>query len=122
MCLAGGHVANRLSVHWMFQQPENETAWTSRSGPGNPSKGKGLRHPLPQPCYRRDARRRCTVVAPQPPLRPCHFSRKADVFLSRPVNKRPQSVRRRGEDVSPVRAVQQAFPRVPAGNTGRYTR
>ncbi|XP_031364275.1 uncharacterized protein LOC116185015 [Apis dorsata] len=120
MCLAGGHVGNRVNVHWMFQQLENETAWTSRSPRGNPWKGKG--HPLPRPCKRRDARRRrCNVV--DPPLRPSRrLSRKADVFLCKLVNKRPQSVRRRGENVSPVRAVQQAFPRVPAGNTGRYTR
>ncbi|XP_046145778.1 homeobox protein abdominal-B-like isoform X2 [Osmia bicornis bicornis] len=120
MCLAG-QVENELNVHWMFQQLKNETAWTSRSGRGNPWKGKGQRHPLPTPCYRRDARRRCYVVAPQPPLQPCYFSRKADVFSCEPVNKRPQSVRRRGENVSPVRPVQQAFPRVPARNTGRYT-
>ncbi|XP_033180039.1 uncharacterized protein LOC117152412 isoform X2 [Bombus impatiens] len=114
-----------LFVHRLTYGPsklENETAWTSRSGRGNPWKGKGQRHPLPRPCNRRDARRRCNVVASQPSHRPCRFSRKADVFLYKPVNKRPQSVRRRGEDVSPVRAVQQAFPRVPAGNTGRYTR
>nr|XP_012154367.1 PREDICTED: homeobox protein Hox-D9a [Megachile rotundata] len=117
MCLAG-LVEDELYVHWMFQQVENGTAWTSREGRENPWKGKG--HPLPPPCYRRDTPRRCYAVATQPPLRPC-FSRKADVFPRGPVKKRPQSVRRRGEDVSPVRAVQQAFPRVPAGNTGRYT-
>ena len=81
MCLAGGHVTNRLNVHWMFQQLENETAWTSRSGRGNPWKGKGQRHPLPRPCNRRDARRRCTVVASQPSHRPCRFSRKVSRFL-----------------------------------------
>ncbi|XP_076377820.1 uncharacterized protein LOC117223952 isoform X3 [Megalopta genalis] len=103
------------------KQLENGTAWTSRSGPGNPSKGKGQQHPLPAACYRRDARRRGTLAAPHRPLHPDPLSRKADVFLRGPVNKRPQSVRRRGEDVPPLRAVQQAFPRVPAGNTGRST-
>lgn len=82
MCLAGGHVGNRVNVHWMFQQLENETAWTSRSPRGgNPSKGKG--HPPPRrPSKRRDARRpRCYVV--DPPLRPSsrRLSRKVS-FLS----------------------------------------
>lgn len=39
-------------------------------------------------------------------MRVCSFCLQADVFLLGPVNKRPQSVRRRGEVVLPVRAVQ----------------
>ncbi|XP_076277722.1 uncharacterized protein LOC143207809 isoform X1 [Lasioglossum baleicum] len=108
MCLAGHVQTNSdLNVRWMFQQLENGTAWTSRSGRGNPWKGKGQQHPLPAACYRRDARRRGTDAAPHRPLHPDPLSRKADVFLRGPVNKRPQSVRRRGEDVPPLRAVQQ---------------
>ena len=80
MCLAGSHVAFRLNVHWMFQQLENETAWTSRSDRGNPWKGKGQRHPLPWPCNTRNSRRRCTVVGSQRSSRPC-LSRKVSRFL-----------------------------------------
>nr|KAF7429609.1 hypothetical protein H0235_006007 [Vespula pensylvanica] len=35
-----------------------------------------------------------------------HFVNPAEVFFLKPVDKRPQSVRRRGNAVSPVRAVQ----------------
>lgn len=41
------------------------------------------------------------------PSSSCLFQ--ADVFSCEPVNKRPQSVRRRGENVSPVRPVQQVI-------------
>ncbi|XP_026828649.1 uncharacterized protein LOC113562701 [Ooceraea biroi] len=103
----------------LSKQLKNGSTWSSYSSHRNPWKGKGQHHPLPTPFYRRDARH-CTVVVPQRPL-VYYYSRKADVFPLALVNKRPQSVRRRGEDVSPVRAEQQAFPRVPR-NTIRYTR
>lgn len=80
MCLAG-HSEIDLTVHWMFQQLKNETAWTSRSGRGNPWKGKGQRHPLPAPCNRRDARRRCTVVSSHRSLPPYRLSRKVSTFF-----------------------------------------
>ncbi|XP_011870683.1 PREDICTED: uncharacterized protein LOC105563588 isoform X2 [Vollenhovia emeryi] len=126
MSLLSVSCAKRESNVWLFQQLKNETAWSSYPGHGDPWKGKGQKRPLPTPfCRRRrrrrDARRRWTVVAPQRPLRHYYYSRKADVFPLGLVNKRPQSVRRRGEDVSPVRAEQQAFPRVPR-NAARYTR
>ncbi|XP_050446427.1 uncharacterized protein LOC126849014 [Cataglyphis hispanica] len=106
----------------LLKQLTNGSAWSNYSGHSDPCKGKGQQHHLPTPFYRRDARRHWTVVVPQRTLRHYYYySRKADVFPLGPVNKRPQSVRRRGEDVSPVRAEQQAFPRVPR-NTARYTR
>nr|XP_012226553.1 PREDICTED: uncharacterized protein LOC105674641 [Linepithema humile]XP_012226561.1 PREDICTED: uncharacterized protein LOC105674641 [Linepithema humile] len=105
----------------LSKQLKSGSVWSSYSGHRDPWKGKGQQHPLPTPFCRRDARRRQTVVVPQRLLRHYYYSRKADVFLLRTVNKRPQSVRRRGEDVSPVRAEQQAFPRVPR-NAARYTR
>ncbi|KAK0174612.1 hypothetical protein PV327_010370 [Microctonus hyperodae] len=60
-------------------------------------------------------------VDSQRPLRR-HYSRKADIFPRELVNKRPQSVRRRGEDVSPVRAVQKALRRVPTKFPGWHSR
>ncbi|XP_071558566.1 uncharacterized protein [Temnothorax nylanderi] len=105
----------------LSKQLKNGTAWSSYPGHRDPWKGKGQKRPLPTPFCRRDARRHWIVVVPQRPLRHYYYSRKADVFPLGLVNKRPQSVRRRGEDVSPVRAEQQAFPRVPR-NTARYTR
>ncbi|XP_072753490.1 uncharacterized protein [Anoplolepis gracilipes] len=107
----------------LLKQLKNGSAWSNYSGHSNPWKGKGQQqHRLPTPFCHRDARRRwIVVVSPRTPRHYCYYSRKADVFPSGPVNKRPQSVRRRGEDVSPVRAEQQAFPRVPR-NTARYTR
>ncbi|XP_025266138.1 uncharacterized protein LOC112638500 [Camponotus floridanus] len=102
----------------LLKQLKNGSAWSNYSGHSDPWKGKG------QPFCRQDARPHRTVGVLQRPLRHYYYyyySRKADVFPLEPVNKRPQSVRRRGEDVSPVRAEQQAFPRVPR-NTARYTR
>ncbi|XP_028045797.1 uncharacterized protein LOC114254240 [Monomorium pharaonis] len=106
----------------LSKQLKNGSAWSSHSDHRDPWKGKGQKCPLPTPFCRHDARRHWIVVVPQRPLRHYYYySRKADVFPFGLVNKRPQSVRRRGEDVSPVRAEQQAFPRVPR-NTARYTR
>ncbi|XP_029170691.1 uncharacterized protein LOC114940272 isoform X2 [Nylanderia fulva] len=98
---------------------KNGSAWSNYSGHSDPWKGKGQQHRLPTPFCRR-RRHWIVVVVPQRTPRHYYYSRKADVFPLRLVNKRPQSVRRRGEDVSPVRAEQQAFPRVPR-NTARYT-
>ncbi|XP_070151942.1 uncharacterized protein [Polyergus mexicanus] len=107
----------------LLKQLKNGSAWSNYSGHSDPWKGKGQQRRIPTPFCRRDARRHWTVVVPRRALRHhyYYYSRKADVFPLGPVNKRPQSVRRRGEDVSPVRAEQQAFPRVPR-NTARYTR
>jgi len=64
----GSNVSN-----WLFQQLKNGSTWSSHSSHGNPWKGKGQHHPLPTPFYRRDARRYCTVVVPQRPLRCCYY-------------------------------------------------
>ncbi|KAL0121835.1 hypothetical protein PUN28_006950 [Cardiocondyla obscurior] len=120
----GGEELSLLARHpsrGLSKQLKKGTAWSSHPGHRDPWKGKGQERPLPTPFCRRDARRRWIVVASQRPLRHYHYSRKADVFPVGRVNKRPQSVRRRGEDVSPVRAEQQVLPRVPR-NTARYTR
>ncbi|CAD6214572.1 GSCOCG00004121001-RA-CDS [Cotesia congregata] len=60
------------------------------------------------------------IVDFQRPL--LHYSRKAEVFFCKLVNKRPQSVRHRGEAVSPIRALPKALWRVSPRNPAWYTR
>ncbi|XP_031784752.1 homeobox protein abdominal-B isoform X1 [Nasonia vitripennis] len=133
---------------WLFQlRPSGRPAWTSRrprlNGPRRPrvgsivAKSASCRSATYRPirgaslekasstCRRTKVERpRAAVREPQRPLRRSrrrHYSRKADVFLLGPVDKRLQSVRHRGKVVLPRVRLVQVPPRVPACNPGWYT-